>query len=266
MNRPPDILQKILARKREEIAENAWLRPVAALQKQAAAMPPARGFVSAIRARIAQGKPAVIAEIKKASPSKGLLRADFRPAEIARSYERHGATCLSVLTDRDFFQGADEHLQEARAACSLPVLRKDFTIDPYQVHEARALGADCILLIVAALDDSRLREMSDLAHALGMDALVEVHDATELERALKLDAPLIGINNRDLRTFEVKLETTLNLLGRIPKDRIVVTESGIHTPADVARMQQQGVNAFLVGETFMRAAKPGEKLAQLFGQ
>ena len=267
MSRPPDILRKILARKREEIAARAracrWRNCASARksrhQRAASSTPSAR-------VSLAQGKPAVIAEIKKASPSKGLLRADFNPAEIAKGYERHGATCLSVLTDRDFFQGSDEHLKAARAACALPVLRKDFTIDPYQVHEARALGADCILLIVAALDDSRLRELSDLAHALGMDALVEVHDATELERALKLDAPLIGINNRDLRTFEVKLETTLDLLGRIPKDRVVVTESGIHAPADVARMQQQGVNAFLVGETFMKAAKPGEKLAQLFGQ
>ena len=265
MSNPPDILKKILARKREEVAENAWLRPVAVLQKQAAATPSARGFVSTIRARIAQGKPAVIAEIKKASPSKGLLRADFNPAEIAKSYERHGATCLSVLTDRDFFQGADEHLQEARAACSLPVLRKDFTIDPYQVHEARALGADCILLIVAALDDASLRELAVLARDVGLDVLVEVHDAQELERALMLDTPLIGINNRDLHTFEVRLETTLGLLERIPRDRIIVTESGIHAPADVARMQQSGVNAFLVGEAFMKADVPGKKLAELFG-
>ncbi len=265
MSNPPDILRKILARKREEVAENAWLRPVAVLHKQATAMPPARGFVNAIRARIATGKPAVIAEIKKASPSKGLLRANFDPAEIAKSYERHGATCLSVLTDRDFFQGDDAHLQQVHRACSLPVLRKDFTIDAYQVYEARALGADCILLIVAALGDARLRELSALAQKLGMDVLVEVHDAAELDHALALDTPIIGINNRDLRTFEVKLETTLNLLGRIPKDHIVMTESGIHTTADVARMRRNGVSAFLVGEAFMKAAKPGEKLAQLFG-
>ncbi|HLD13218.1 MAG TPA: indole-3-glycerol phosphate synthase TrpC [Burkholderiales bacterium] len=264
MNHPPDILKKILARKREEVAENAWLRPVAVLQKQAAAMPPARGFVNAIRARIATGKPAVIAEIKKASPSKGLLRANFDPAEIAKSYERHGATCLSVLTDQDFFQGDDTHLQQARAACTLPVLRKDFTIDPYQVHEARALGADCILLIVAALDDVQLRELAMLAGKVGLDVLVEVHDAAELERALTLDTPLIGINNRDLRTFEVKLETTLNLLGRIPKNCVAVTESGIHALTDVTRLRQQGVNAFLIGETFMKASEPGEKLAELF--
>ena len=265
MNRPPDILRKILTRKREEIAERSARLPLAELRQRAQAASPTRGFVNVIRARIAQGKPAVIAEIKKASPSKGLLRADFNPVEIAQSYERHGATCLSVLTDRDFFQGADEYLQEARAACSLPVLRKDFVIDAYQVYEARALGADCILLIVAVLDDPQLRELSALAQELGMDVLIEVHDAQELERALMLDTPLIGINNRNLRTFEVKLETTLNLLGQIPKDRIVVTESGIHAPADVERMRQYGVNVFLVGGAFMKATEPGEKLAQLFG-
>ena len=265
MNRPPDILQKILTRKREEIVERSARLPLAELRQRAQAASPTRGFVNAIRARIAQGKPAVIAEIKKASPSKGLLRADFNPAEIAQSYACHGATCLSVLTDRDFFQGADVHLQQARAACSLPVLRKDFTIDVYQVCEARALGADCILLIVAALDDTHLRELSALAQDLGMDVLVEAHDAQELDRALMLDTSLIGINNRDLRTFEVKLETTLSLLERILKDRIVVTESGIHTPDDVACMRRHGVNAFLVGEAFMKAAEPGEKLAQLFG-
>ena len=260
----PDILRRILDRKAQEIVERSSKVPLKELSRRIEDAPAPRDFVNAIRARIAQGKPAVIAEIKKASPSKGLLRADFNPAEIAKSYERHGATCLSVLTDRDFFQGADEHLQEARAACSLPVLRKDFIIDAYQVYEARVLGADCILLIVAALDDARLCELTMLARGLGMDALVEVHDGEELDRALALDTPLIGINNRDLRTFEVKLETTLNLLGRIPKDRIVVTESGIHTTADVARVRQSGVNAFLVGEAFMKAAKPGEKLAELF--
>ncbi len=265
MNRPPDILRKILARKHEEIAERAARLPLAELRRRALAAPPTRSFVNAIRARIAAGKPAVIAEIKKASPSKGLLRVDFNPAEIAKSYERHGATCLSVLTDRDFFQGADEHLQQARAACALPVLRKDFTIDPYQVYEARALGADCILLIVAALDDNLMRELATLARDIGLDVLVEVHDAAELDHALALDTPLIGINNRDLRTFEVRLEATLDLLARIPKDRLVVTESGIHAPADIARMRQNGVNAFLVGETFMKATDPGVKLAQLFG-
>jgi indole-3-glycerol phosphate synthase len=206
----------------------------------------------------------VIAEIKKASPSKGLLRADFRPADIAQSYERHGATCLSVLTDEEFFQGCDEYLQQARAACALPVLRKDFTMDAYQVYEARALGADAILLIVAALGDTQLRKLTELAAELGMDALVEVHDAAELERALALPTPLIGINNRDLRTFHTSLETTLNLLGEIPADRVVVTESGIHAPADVARLRARGVNVFLVGEAFMKADNPGGKLQELF--
>ena len=265
MNRPPDILRKILARKREEIAERSARLPLAELRQRAQAAPPVRGFANAIRARIATGKPAVIAEIKKASPSKGLLRADFNPAEIAKSYERHGATCLSVLTDRDFFQGDDTHLLQARAACALPVLRKDFTVDPYQVYEARAIGADCILLIVAALDDASMRELAALASNVGLDVLVEVHDAGELERALALDTPLIGINNRDLRTFEVRLETTLGLVAQIPKDRIVVTESGIHASADVVRMRQNGVNAFLVGEAFMKVPDPGARLAQLFG-
>lgn len=260
----PDILKKILARKREEISERVTRLPLAQLRQRAKAAPPARGFVNAIRKRIAAGKPAVIAEIKKASPSKGLLRENFDPAEIAKSYERHGATCLSVLTDVDFFQGADEHLKEARAACSLPVLRKDFTVDPYQVYEARALGADCILLIVAALNDGRMRELSDLAQELGMDVLVEAHDGEELNRALALGTQLIGINNRDLRTFKVRLETTLNLLGRIPKDRVVITESGIHAPKDVSLMRQSGVNAFLVGEALMRSSDPGLELARLF--
>ena len=260
----PDILRRILDRKMQEIVERSSKVPLEELRRRINGAPATRGFVKAIQTRIAQGKPAVIAEIKKASPSKGLLRANFHPAELAQSYARHGATCLSVLTDVDFFQGADEHLKEARAACSLPVLRKDFTVDPYQVYEARSLGADCILLIVAALDDAQLRELSALAQELGMDMLVEAHNAQELDRALMLDTPLIGINNRDLRTFKVKLETTLNLVGRIPKDRIVVTESGIHTAADVARMRQSGVNAFLVGEAFMKEMDPGAKLAQLF--
>ena len=260
-----DILNKILARKAEEIAERRARMSLDVLKQRVTAATPARGFVNAIRKKISAGQPAVIAEIKKASPSKGLLRADFRPADIAKSYEVGGAACLSVLTDIDFFQGADEYLQQARAACSLPVLRKDFTIDPYQIIEARALGADCILLIVAALDDRLLSELAATARQQGLDVLVEVHDAAELERALKLDVALIGINNRNLRTFETHLETTLDLLGRIPGDRVVVTESGIHTPADVARMRAAGVNAFLVGEAFMKAADPGSKLRELFG-
>jgi indole-3-glycerol phosphate synthase len=264
MNAPPDILRRILARKAEEIAERAGRTPLADLKKHLAQAPVPRGFLKVIRSRITTGQPAVIAEIKKASPSKGLLRGDFRPAEIAKSYERHGATCLSVLTDTDFFQGSDEYLKQARAACALPVLRKDFTMDAYQVYEARVLGADAILLIAAVLDDTRLRELSALTAELGMDALVEVHDAAELERALVLPAPLIGINNRDLRTFHTSLETTLDLLGKIPADRVVVTESGIHAPADVARMRARGVNAFLVGEAFMKAEEPGQKLAELF--
>ena len=264
MNTAPDILRKILARKAEEITERARRTPLAELKKQLAQAPAPRGFLKAIRSRIATGQPAVIAEIKKASPSKGLLRADFDPAGIAESYERHGATCLSVLTDVDFFQGSDAYLQQARAACTLPVLRKDFTMDAYQVYEARVLGADAILLIVAALNDAQLRELAELAAELGMDVLVEVHDAAELERALALPAPLIGITNRDLRTFHTSLETTLDLLGKIPADRVVVTESGIHAPADVARLRARGVNVFLVGEAFMKADDPGGKLQELF--
>lgn len=264
MSGPADVLKRILARKAEEVAQRAQRTPLAAARATAEAAPAPRGFVSALRARIALGKPAVIAEIKKASPSKGVLRPDFDPAAIARSYAQHGATCLSVLTDVDFFQGADEHLRAARAACTLPLLRKDFTIDPYQVYEARAMGADCVLLIVAALDDARLKELTTLARALQLDVLVEVHDAAELDRALALDAPLVGINNRNLRTFETDLAVTLSLLPMIPKDRLVVTESGILAPGDVARMRRHGVHAFLVGEAFMRAPDPGAKLSALF--
>jgi indole-3-glycerol phosphate synthase len=224
-----------------------------------------RGFVSSLEKKISSGRAAVIAEIKKASPSRGILRKDFKPAEIASSYERGGAACLSVLTDVDYFKGADEYLQRARAACSLPVIRKDFIIDPYQVYEARVLGADCILLIVAALGDAMLGELSQLAVQLGMDVLVEVHDHVELERALEVPGRLVGINNRNLRSFETRLDVTLGMLEKIPDDRIVVTESGIHTPADVALMRANGVNAFLVGEAFMKAADPGEKLVELFG-
>ena len=228
-------------------------------------LPPPRPFLGNLERTITHGRAAIIAEIKRASPSKGLLRDPFLPADIARSYAAAGATCLSVLTDRDFFQGHEDYLKEARAACELPVLRKDFIIDPYQVYEARLIGADCILLIVAALDDATLVELTRLAVDLEMDVLVEVHDAEELERTLALGAPLIGINNRNLRSFETRLDTTLNLLSRIPADRTVVTESGIHTPADVALMREHGVHAFLVGEAFMRAADPGAKLMELFG-
>ncbi|MCX8086236.1 MAG: indole-3-glycerol phosphate synthase TrpC [Rhodocyclaceae bacterium] len=259
-----DILDKILAVKREEVAAAQAAKPLVAIRAEAEAQAMPRDFIGALRSKIGAGQTAVIAEIKKASPSKGVIRADFRPAEIAADYERHGAACLSVLTDRPFFQGAPEYLCEARAACSLPVLRKDFIIDPYQVYEARALGADAILLIVAALEDEQMRELEALAHSLGMAVLVESHDAGEVERALKLETPLIGINNRNLRTFEVSLDTTLAQLPRIPADRIVVTESGILSPADVALMRRHGVSAFLVGEAFMRAGSPGAALAQLF--
>ena len=251
------ILERILAVKRSEVAAAKKRMPEVKLD----AAPPVRDFVAALRAK----RPAVIAEIKRASPSKGVLRKDFSPAAIAKSYQAGGAACMSVLTDKEFFQGAPEHLQEARAACSLPALRKDFLIDPYQVREARALGADCVLLIVACLEDHQMRELENLARELGMAVLVEVHDAGELERALRLRTPLIGINNRNLRTFETRLETTLDLLPRIPQDRIVVTESGILSPEDVARMRAQGVHTFLVGEAFMRAADPGAALRVLFG-
>lgn len=264
MNDTPDILKKIVQRKREEIAERSARVGLSELQRRAQLAEPVRSFVGAIRAKLAEGQPAVIAEVKKASPSKGVLRADFRPAEIATSYERGGAACLSVLTDIDFFQGADEYLQQARAACSLPVIRKDFIIDPYQVVEARAIGADCILLIAACLDDEQMKTLAELATSLGMDVLVEVHDSEELQRTLPLNLPLVGINNRNLRTFEVSLNTTLNMLAQIPADRIVVTESGIHSAQDVALMRQHQVHTFLVGEAFMRAPEPGEKLAELF--
>jgi len=261
-----DILQRILAVKAGEIAAAKRVRPLAALHEDAQRAAPARDFVAALRARIAAGRPAVIAEIKKASPSRGVLRESFDPGAIAASYERNGAACLSVLTDTQFFQGALEHLKQARAACGLPVLRKDFTIDPYQVHEARAAGADCILLIVAALDVPRMRELEAVAHELGMAVLVEAHDAAELEQALALKTPLIGINNRNLRTFETRLETTLDLLAQIPAGRLVVTESGILTPSDVSRMRDHKVGCFLVGEAFMRAADPGAELGRLFAE
>lgn len=264
MSETADILQKILRHKAEEIAERARQLPLQALRQQIEGAPQARGFASAITAKIQQGQPAIIAEIKKASPSKGLLREDFHPAAIARSYEENGATCLSVLTDSHFFQGSKTYLQEARSACQLPVLQKDFIIEPYQIYEARALGADCILLIVAALEEDLMHELAQLAESLGMDILVESHNAEELERALKLNTPLMGINNRDLKTFRTHLETTLGLLPRIPAHYTVVTESGIHTPADIKTMRQAGINAFLIGEAFMKAEQPGAKLAELF--
>ena len=261
----PDILKRILAVKAEEVAATQAVRSLAVVRDEARAQPPSRGFVAAIRAKIAAGQSAVIAEIKKASPSKGVIRADFRPAEIAADYAAHGAACLSVLTDRQFFQGAPEYLQAARAACSLPVLRKDFLVDPYQVYEARAMGADAILLIAAALDLPAMRDLEALAHDLGMAVLVEVHDGDELDQALQLATPLLGINNRDLRSFDVTLQTTLDLLPRIPAEKIVVTESGILCPDDVALMRRNQVNAFLVGEAFMRQPSPGSALASLFG-
>ncbi len=260
----PDVLQRILQRKAEEVAERSARISLDDIKAQAAAAPPPRGFAAAIEAKIAAGDPAVIAEVKKASPSKGVIRADFDPAAIARSYETGGAACLSVLTDIDFFQGADDYLRQAREACSLPVLRKDFTIDPWQVYEARALGADCILLIVAALDDACLAALSELALAVGMDVLVEVHDMDELERALQVPAPLLGINNRSLRSFEVSLDTTLSLKHAVPGDRRLVTESGIAAAEDVRRMRAAGVDAFLVGESFMRERDPGAALQRLF--
>lgn len=259
-----DILDTIVRRKGEEIRDRAAAVTLADLRARAADAPPCRGFAKALESRVAAGAAAVIAEVKKASPSKGVIRADFQPAQIARSYAAGGAACLSVLTDVDFFQGADAYLREARAACALPVLRKDFTIDPYQVYEARVLGADCILLIVAALEDQALAELSGLAMELGMDVLVEVHDIDELERALQVPVPLVGINNRNLRTFEVSLDVTLQMKDAVPSDRLLVTESGIHSRDDVQRMRSAGVHAFLVGEAFMRAPEPGVELARLF--
>ena len=259
-----DILRRILATKRSEVEAARASVPLAEMERRARAAAAPRDFAGALRAKIAAGKPAVIAEIKRASPSKGLLRDPFEPAAIARSYAASGAACLSVLTDREYFQGAPEHLAEARAACALPVLRKDFIVEPYQVYEARALGADCILLIAAALAAGDMRGLEGIAHGLGMAVLVEVHDAAELESALTLRTPLLGINNRDLRSFETRLETTLALLPRVPQDKVVVTESGILAPEDVKRMRAAGVRAFLVGEAFMRSAEPGKALISLF--
>jgi indole-3-glycerol phosphate synthase len=264
-----DILNKIIATKKIEIAHNLKKislgnqREIAQANKQDVLLKP-RGFIRTIENKISAGKAGVIAEIKKASPSKGVLRENFQPAEIAQSYEKHGAACLSVLTDVEYFQGCNAYLQEARAACSIPVLRKDFTIDPYQIYEARAIGADAILLIVACLDLNQMKELEACAHELGLDVLVEVHNAPELEQALELKTPLLGINNRNLKTFEVTLQTTLSLLPMVPKDKILVTESGILGSADVQLMRNKQINAFLVGEAFMRATDPGVALSELF--
>jgi len=260
-----DILRRILATKRAEVEAARAAVPLAEMERRARAATAPRDFAGALRAKVAAGKPAVIAELKRASPSRGLLREQFDPAAIARSYAAAGAACLSVLTDREYFQGAPEHLTEARAACTLPVLRKDFIVEPYQVVEARALGADCILLIAAALAPGDMRGLEQLAQGLGMAVLVEVHDAAELDSALALRTPLLGINNRDLHSFETRLETTLELLGRVPADKVIVSESGILTPAHVARLRDAGVGAFLVGEAFMRVPDPGTGLRTLFG-
>ncbi|MEA1890354.1 MAG: indole-3-glycerol phosphate synthase TrpC [Pseudomonadota bacterium] len=264
MSKVADILVKILDTKAREVAERKRHIPLRQIQSELEGIKPTRDFIAAIRERVEAGRAATIAEIKKASPSKGVMRENFDPAQIARSYEAGGAACLSVLTDVEYFQGNDDYLKQVKEACSLPVLRKEFIIDPYQVYESRLIGGDCILLIVAALDDQQLKEFTDLAHTLGMAVLVEVHDAEELARALNLDATLIGINNRNLRTFETSLQTTVSLLPAIPADRIIVTESGIHERSDVENMLQHNVRAFLIGEAFMRADEPGVRLAQLF--
>jgi indole-3-glycerol phosphate synthase len=260
----PDILQKILQTKQEEIAARSAVTSLAQLREQATVADPVRGFLRAMQTKIAAGNPAIIAEIKKASPSRGVIRADFDPPALAMSYAQGGAACLSILTDAQYFQGHESYLQAARAAWSLPVIRKDFIVDPYQVYEARAIGADCILLIVSALEDAQMLELYTLATRLGMDVLVEVHDREELQRALRLNAPLIGINNRNLRTFATSLQTTIELLADVPEGVLLVTESGIHTQADVQLMRENGVHAFLVGEAFMRAQDPGTELQKLF--
>ncbi len=259
-----DILKKILARKVEEVAVRSAELSMAELASRCQSMPPARGFAMSLDARVRTGMPAVIAEIKRASPSAGVIRADFDPEALAKSYAGGGATCLSILTDTDFFRGSDTHLKLARSACSLPVLRKDFLVDPWQVYESRAMGADCVLLIVAALSDARLFELAESANELGMDVLVEVHDEAELERALSLPARLIGVNNRSLRDFVTDVGTTLELAARVPGDRLLVSESGIRSRLDVARLRAAGVRAFLVGEAFMRADDPGSELSRLF--
>jgi indole-3-glycerol phosphate synthase len=260
----PTILKKILARKQQEIVERSNVRPMAQLLEQIASASAPRGFATALEAKLAVGQSAVIAEIKKASPSKGVIREDFDPAAIAKSYAKGGAACLSVLTDVDFFQGADRYLTMARAACDLPVIRKDFIVDPYQIYEARAMGADCILLIVSALNEEQLYQLHEVAITMGMDVLIEVHDVAELNTALKLDNPMVGINNRNLHSFDVSLDNTFKLLEQIPSDKIVITESGIHHREDVVVMRENNVNAFLVGEAFMRSDEPGERLRDLF--
>jgi indole-3-glycerol phosphate synthase len=260
----PTILRKILTRKSEEVRERKARSSLGELESRITEQTAVRGFAAALQSQVANGRAAVVAEIKKASPSKGVIREDFHPGEIATSYQAGGASCLSVLTDSDFFQGADQYLRQARAACDLPVLRKDFTIDPYQVIEARAIGADAILLIVAALEDGQMIELAEVAAEHQLDVLVEVHDRAELDRALELSTPLVGINNRDLHTFETRLETTLELLPYIPEGRVVITESGIHTAEHITLMRENNVHAFLVGEAFMRAQEPGEKLRELF--
>jgi len=264
MSTPPDILKTILAKKAEEVASRRLGMTIANLQDIAESVESPRGFYNALQDKVLAKKPAIIAEIKKASPSKGVIREDFQPVIIGQDYAMNGATCLSVLTDKDFFQGAEVYLQLVRERCPLPVLRKDFMIDPYQIFEARALGADCILLIVAALVDSQMQELANTATKLGMDVLVEVHNAEELQRALKLETKLIGINNRNLRTFETDLQTTLELKKQIPSDRIIITESGIHNHEDVQLMLDHDIYAFLVGEAFMRAESPGQKMRELF--
>lgn len=265
MTDTPDILKKILDKKAEEVARRRTGMTIANLEEIAQGVENPRGFYNALQSKVLAKKPAIIAEIKKASPSKGVIRENFQPIAIGQDYAMNGATCLSVLTDKEFFQGSEVYLQMVRERCPLPVLRKDFMIDPYQIFEARALGADCILLIVAALEDSQMHELSDTATKLGMDVLVEVHDAKELQRALTLDTKLIGINNRNLRTFETSLQTTLDLKAGIPEDRLIITESGIHTHEDVQLMLDNDIYTFLVGEVFMRAESPGQKMKELFG-
>lgn len=265
MTDTPDILKKILDKKAEEVARRRLGMTIANLEEIAQTVEGPRGFYNALQSKVLAKKPAIIAEIKKASPSKGVIREDFQPITIGQDYAMNGAACLSVLTDKDFFQGSEVYLQMVRERCPLPVLRKDFMIDPYQIYEARALGADCILLIVAALEDGQMHELSDVASKLGMDVLVEVHNAEELQRALTLDTKLIGINNRNLRTFETSLQTTLDLKADIPADRLIITESGIHSHEDVQLMLDNGIYTFLVGEAFMRAESPGQKMRELFG-